>query len=253
MSEVTVVNQPSVPATTPAQLLQIAVEKNADMDQLQKMMELQIKWEENEARKAFYRAMTAFTAEVPVITKDSRVGFQSKGGSTNYNHASLGNIVRTIQPILGKHGLSFSWTPEQNDNREITIHCDVSHVDGYTKRVSLTGPRDDSGKKNSLQQINSTQTYLERYTLTAALGLATGEEDDDGRGSVALISHDQAEEIVKLMHEGGLDPAKFMAYLKSKGYESVGDIPADKFDSIIAVIERSAKNKAEAESGDSES
>jgi len=48
----------------------------------------------------------------------------------------------------------------------------------------MSGPPDDSGKKNPLQQIKSTVTYLKISTLEAACGLASTDAsaDDDGNG-----------------------------------------------------------------------
>ena len=40
-------------AVTPMQMLQIAVEQGADLDRLEKLMDMQERWEANEARKAF--------------------------------------------------------------------------------------------------------------------------------------------------------------------------------------------------------
>ena len=56
-------------------------------------------------------------------------------------------------------------------------------MQGHSESVTLSAPPDDSGKKNNIQQIASTVTYLERYTLLAATGTAVKEQDDDGSAS----------------------------------------------------------------------
>ena len=48
--------------------------------------------------------------------------------------------------------------------------------------IRETSP-DDSGGKNPIQSIGSTITYLERYTILALTGLATKEQDDDGKSA----------------------------------------------------------------------
>ena len=48
----------------------------------------------------------------------------------------------------------------------------------------MSAPADSSGSKNPVQQIGSTMTYLQRYTLIGALGLTTADKDDDGRQGV---------------------------------------------------------------------
>jgi hypothetical protein len=47
----------------------------------------------------------------------------------------------------------------------------------------MSAPPDASGGKNTIQQIASTVTYLQRYTLLAITGVATKGQDDDARGA----------------------------------------------------------------------
>jgi hypothetical protein len=146
-------------------------------------MDLQERYEAGKAKKAYVVAMTAFKQEAPaVLKKGDRVDFQTSKGRTAYNYANLGSIVQEITAVLGKHELSASWGTSQN-GLDVTVTCNITHVGGHRESVTLTGPVDDSGNKNRIQAVGSTVTYLQRYTLLAALGLATG-EDDDGRGGV---------------------------------------------------------------------
>lgn len=174
-------NEPRTVAEAPGKLLALALEKQADPEIIKKMMDLQERWEAGQARKAFVLAMTAFKQEAPsVLRKGDRVDFTSAKGRTTYNYANLGSIIQEITAILGKHELSASWNTSQAGNN-ITVACHLTHVAGHRESVTLTGPADDSGNKNHIQAIGSTVTYLQRYTLLAALGLATG-EDDNGQG-----------------------------------------------------------------------
>jgi hypothetical protein len=208
---------PGLPTTntTPAGLLQIAVERGADIEQLTRLMDLQERWEANEARKAFSAAMSAFRAKVPVIQKDKHVHFEARNGGskTDYWHATLAQITRTINPILAECGLTFSWSTEQ-DGGQITVHCDVTHVAGHTVRTTLTAGLETSGNKNPIQQMGSTVSYLQRYTLNAALGLSTDEEDDDGRRSggdePAIVTTAQAAELKALLQETNSDVPSFL-------------------------------------------
>ena len=52
---------------------------------------------------------------------------------------------------------------------------------GHSEETTLKAPPDTSGSKNSIQAIGSTVTYLERYTLLAATGMAAAGMDNDGR------------------------------------------------------------------------
>lgn len=167
---------------SPADMIRLAVGGGVDLDKLAKLLDLQEKWESNEARKAYHRAMSEFKANPIEILKDKKVGYESKtGGRVGYTHASLANVVRKVTKELSKYGLSASWRTAQNG--QISVTCKITHVMGHSEETTLSAPSDTSGSKNAIQAIGSTISYLERYTLLAALGLATADQDDDGRAT----------------------------------------------------------------------
>ncbi|MFX0135465.1 MAG: ERF family protein [Candidatus Hodarchaeota archaeon] len=173
-------NNNIVPYQSPGALLAIAIQKDFDIDRLSKLMDLQERWEKNEAKKAFVAAMTEFKKNPPQIIKDMHVEFQTTKGKTSYNHASLGNVVGAVTEALSQHQMSANWQTEQNQNA-VKVTCNITHVAGHTESISITAPPDTSGTKNTIQAIGSTITYLQRYTLLAICGLATNEFEDDGR------------------------------------------------------------------------
>lgn len=166
---------------TPASLLQKAIEQNLDLEKLEKLLELQRRWDEMRARQEYTKAMAAFKQNQPSILKDKKVDFKTKSGDRiRYNHASLGNITKITATELGKHGLSAAWKTEQG-KEGITVTCVITHSNGHFESTSLTATPDQTGKKNDIQAVGSTITYLQRYTLLAILGLATADQDNDGR------------------------------------------------------------------------
>ena len=173
---------PAEPASlNPLMLLDRAMERGADMEVLERLMDLQERHEAKEARRAFDRAIADAKAELPAITKDRVVDFTGNTGiRTHYRHESLAGIERAISPILGAHGLSYRFRAAQGEGGRITVTCIVAHRDGHSEETSLAASPDGSGNKNNHQAIASATTYLQRYTLKLALGLAAG-EDDDGR------------------------------------------------------------------------
>lgn len=142
------------------------------------MLDLQKDWEANEARKAYVQAMSEFKQNPPEILKRKEVAFSG----TQYMHATLGDVTQAIMQALAQHGISHRWDTVQSSG-QITVTCILTHKLGHSESTTLEGAPDDSGKKNRIQQMASTVTYLQRYTLLAATGLATKDmEDDDGRG-----------------------------------------------------------------------
>ena len=172
---------------TPVELLRIAVTQGADVDQLTKLMDLQDRWERRLAKRAYDAAMKAFKAESPRITKNHRVYFEAKDrskGTTDYRHATLDHVCDAVIGGLSKHGISHRWKVSQS-GEWITVTCILTHELGHAEETSLMGCPDQTGNKNSIQAVGSTVTYLQRYTLLAATGLATSDSDDDGRGAAA--------------------------------------------------------------------
>lgn len=168
-------------SATPAQLLQMAVQQGADLDRLERLMALQERWEANEARKAYTLAMAEFKKNPPQIIKNKEAGFvNGKGQRVEYTYANLGGVVRAIVGALAEHGISHAWRTDQLEGGLIEVTCTLTHALGHSESVSLRTARDDSGSKNNIQAVASAITYLERYTLLAATGLATDDQDDDG-------------------------------------------------------------------------
>lgn len=175
---------PSV-AMTPMAMLATAVANGAGLEMIERLMTLQERWQANQARLAFNAALAAARAEIPPIVKNRRVHFKGKDGKadTDYRHEDLAGIAEVVDPILGRHGLSYRFRTDAQVDRPVVVTCVLSHRDGHSEENSLVGPRDVSGNKNALQQIASAVTYLSRYTLKAALGLSVAEVDDDGQAA----------------------------------------------------------------------
>ena len=168
-------------ANQATRLIELAINQNADIDRLEKLMALQQRWDADNARKAFYAAMASFQSELPVIKKLKTASFATRnGGTMTYNYASLDDIAEQIKPFLAKHGLSYRFEQQFNQSG-CKVSCVVSHKEGHFVTCEMIGAPDSSGNKNSIQQIASTITYLRRYTLTGALGITTADEDIDGR------------------------------------------------------------------------
>lgn len=167
--------QPAAGAT-PADMVLYVMQKGGSIDQLEKFMELQRKWEADQARKAFVAAKAAFKAENIVVTKDKE-NLQYKS-----RYSSLGNLVNTVAPFLSKHGLSADWDVDQTEGLAVT--CILSHSLGHSERVTMKVPPDTAGAKNQIQQIKSAITYAKAVTFESVCGLAATDAnlDDDGHG-----------------------------------------------------------------------
>jgi hypothetical protein len=219
-------------------LIERAMQSDTSIERMTQLFELQIRWEENEAKKAYHQAVALFKSEAIDIIKNKRVSYRTDKGTTEYNHAELGQVVNTVSPFLSKYGLSHHWEYSQTDSK-IKVTCFLTHDKGYEKSTSLEAAADSSGGKNSIQAIGSTTSYLERYTFLAMTGLASREQDDDGKGAgkakeVDVITEGQAQDILSLIAEVKADVAKFCVYYH---VNAVTELPASKFAQAVKGLE----------------
>src|SRR4249920_500574 len=220
---------------TPMDMLNRAVDNNASMEVLERLMALQERYEANQARKAFDRAIAQAKAEITPVVRNA-VGHNAK------RYADFAAIARAVDPIITKFGLSYRFRTAQNER--ISVTCVLSHEAGHSEETTLSGPSDTSGNKNSIQAIGSTLTYLQRYSLVQALGLAAANDDDgnggkNGNGS-ATITDAQADEINKLLIE---TKSNLVLFLKRIKLESLTEIRADKFAEVMTLIRENAKRR----------
>jgi hypothetical protein len=149
--------------------------------------------------------------------------------------------------VLASFGLTYRFRTEQSDR--ISVTC-VLTGHGHEEENTLTGPADASGSKNAIQAIGSTLTYLQRYTLVQALGLAASDDDDGaaaGRGET--ITDEQALNLNDLIDAaieevGGQAPKVFRPNLfKFLKIESLDQLRAADYQKAIAAINSARPKK----------
>jgi hypothetical protein len=236
--EIEVISEEKKLATvTPMTLIERAQAANASIDQMQQLFDLQLRWEENEARKAYNRAFASFKAESVQIIKNITV---TDGPLKGKKYADLFAAVNAITPALSKHGLSHTWRLTRDEEKWLEVTCTIRHELGYSESVSMGGPPDTGGAKNAIQARASSKSYLERYTLLGITGLASCDQDNDGAGSgkkeptVELITENQVMDILGLIKEVKADEAALCTYFK---VADVANIPAEKFGKVVAMLE----------------
>ena len=159
---------PAPQAATPMEMIQHAVSNGGGVEMVSKLMDLQDRWQASQGRREFDQAIANAKSEIPVIQKNRQ--------AHNGKYADFAAYARVIDPILSRHGLSYRFRTDQQGGIRVT--CILSHSAGHFEESTLIGPEDKSGNKNAIQAIGSTLTYLQRYTLIQALGLAASDDDD---------------------------------------------------------------------------
>jgi ERF superfamily len=199
---------PSAPSGAPDPYLGI-IERAArdpaiDIAKLEGLMQLRERMEDRRAKQAFDNAIAAAKGEIPPIVKNRAVDFTNKAGTrTNYRYEDFAGVASAVDPVLARHGLSYRFRTEQTGAR-LRVTCRISHADGYGEETTLEASNDDSGNKNAIQAVGSAATYLQRYTLKLALGLAASNDDDAqsaGGADSGFIDTDQLVQMQDLLKE----------------------------------------------------
>ena len=174
-TEALAVIKPEPPSTV--MLLQTAIQQGASVEALEKLVDLHERLKANEAKAAYFVALTDFQAECPVVPKRKTAG----QGSFTYRYAPLEDIVKAVSPLLRKHGLSYRFdTQFFADPPAQLVTCTVYHVQGHSESSEFRTPVDTGARMNDMQKSASAQTYAKRYAFCNALGILTGDDDDDG-------------------------------------------------------------------------
>lgn len=226
---------PSQPQT-PLAIIDAAVQKDIDPASLEKLMELQERWDMKQAKTAYNQAMVAFQSSVPTIHK----GRVNEGTRSKY--ASFDDIMRIIRPELQRHGLAVTFSQTETPDT-ITITCRVMHRDGHSEESPFSLPKDDPIKSNSGKRVTnlaqaqgSANSYAKRYCLCNALNLVTGDQDDDAAAAsmpLETVTEDQAAELRALIEESGADEASFLEWAR---VSSLADVPKVRFGKAAKIL-----------------
>ena len=135
--------------------------------------------------------------------------FKGKKGY-GYSYAPLDVILKENRPLMAKYGLSHIQSQEF-DGTIVTVITRLIHESGEWIQTKAQSPYAELKGMNGYQSIGSGITYLRRYSLSAALGIAS-DEDEDAHGEqeeYKACNNTQIEMINKLITEKSVDIEKF--------------------------------------------
>lgn len=214
----------------------IAMDPQSDLSKLERMLEMKEKVDAQHAKAAFDAAFSRASAEFPEIPLRG----ENKHQKTRY--ALLKDILSGVRPILSKHGLALSFATEVDD-AFVTVTAELSHEGGHSKRNSIPLPRDTGAGRNAVQAVGSSQTYGQRYTAQAILGLSLGEDTEDdgaGAGSATSITEDQFAALRDLVEKAEADEGKLLAFFK---IDHLGELQASRYGEADAMLRKKIKQK----------
>ncbi|QZT33680.1 ERF family protein [Caldalkalibacillus thermarum TA2.A1] len=124
------------------------------------------------------KALAAFQAEV-ANPKNTAINEFANG----HRYAPLGEILATVRPILGKHGLAVVQDAKIEGNT-VVVTTTLFHESGeWLESEPLVLPAAGKGGVTA-QTIGAAITYGRRYQLSTLLGISS--EDDDDANSISV-------------------------------------------------------------------
>jgi len=222
-----------------AMIERVAMHPDADIDKMERLLQMRLDMEDRTAERAFNKAIVAAQLEMPKIGKNAR------NNQTNSDYETLDDLIDQIKPIYGKHGFapSFGTFIATQDGYD-GITCILSHEDGHSREYKSEIPRSGLGIKGNRMMtethgFGSTSTYGRRYMHKMIWNLSTG-EDNDGNQQYALISADQFIELRNLIEKSG---TPVTTVLKAYGADTLEQFPLSKLESAMKRLNLTIKEK----------
>jgi len=168
-------------------LLQIALQNNAGVEVLERIMALQERWDERQARKAYIQSMADFQSKCPII-KRKKEGGKTKTGEVAYKYAPIEDMVEQTKELIAECGFSyFLNTPVYIQKEGISgleVQMTISHIMGHSEVFTQFMPFvTKTGVMSDPQVYGATQSYAKRYVFANGFGIMTGEDDTDAMGN----------------------------------------------------------------------
>jgi hypothetical protein len=169
----------------PSQLIMAALDRGVSPDALEKLVSLQERMEDRNARKEFARALAKFKAECPVITKSRHVAVEGRSASYGFDFAPLEEALPIMEPYLEANGFTVKWDRIADGKGMLTSVCTLRHVSGHSDTSSFTLPTESSNPGMSLQhKYAGAATFADRKSLFAVLGIVAEKESAAARREV---------------------------------------------------------------------
>jgi len=160
-------------------IAKVVSDPNCDVDKMDKIISLQERMFDKNAQISFSKAMVACQSDMPMVVATAQ------NNHTNSTYVKYEHLIAQTKAIIIKHGFALSFGEEVCSKKDnITVSCDVVHLDGYSKKYESTLPIDSAGiggkvNKTGIHATASAYTYAKRYLFTMIFNIAVADHDDD--------------------------------------------------------------------------
>lgn len=171
-------------------LIEVAVEKGAGIDTVERLVALQERMMAWQAQIEFRQALNRVQSKIKRIAPDL------ENPQTRSKYASYAAIDRIVRPIYSEDGFSLSFTerdcPKPDHIRLVCFVDRGAHTREYWKDM----PADGKGAKGNdvmskTHAAGAADSYAKRYIVKNIFNISIGEDDNDGNdgGLANLLEH----------------------------------------------------------------
>ena len=162
-------------------LLTLVVTEKMPMETLERILAMRKELKAEYAKEQFDIAMSYFQAHCPVIEKVKAGGKTKDAKDPAYYYAPLDHILHSVQDLLEKTGLSYTFDARKEGLRVI-VTCFAKHKSGHERPTIIDVPMGTGTNIMSAPQVEmATMTFAKRYAFCNAFGIVTGGEDSDAQ------------------------------------------------------------------------
>jgi hypothetical protein len=177
---------------TPMTLIAQAIQNNIPVETMEKLMDLQDRWEAKQAKKAYDESMANFQAECPIIKKSKQA--KDNSGKVLYKFAPIEDIDAQTKDLRNKHGFSHSFKTLTAADK-ITAICIVKHISGHSEESDFEVPSTGGTSiMSGPQKAAAALTFAKRYAFCNSFGIMTSDEDNDAKKEAKDIATDKVEQ-----------------------------------------------------------
>lgn len=188
-------------------------------------------------------AMAEAHGELGNPKKSKNAKIATKAGSTfTYEYADLAQGLHVIRKAFSKVGITFFQIP-MVERDWIILRTRIVHSDQW-----IEGEMPVARIGTNPQEIGSAMTYAKKQALFAMAGICGADDDDDGDAAgSAVITHDQAEELLTAISQAGVSLPKVLSFF---GIGDMRELPASKGESAHKMIAEVKAARAARAAGD---
>ena len=223
----------------------LATNPDADVEKIQRIMDMQEHAFDRDAKQAFNAAMVRAQRDMPIVPKDK------DNQQTHSKYSAYETILEYTKPIYTREGFSILYheghgTPDHPlKDHHIRMIAEVMHERGHTKTVTADIPLDDAGmqgtkNKTLVHATGSSIMYGRNYMLRMIFNIPTGDENDGNGAGTQFIDDKQLSAITDYIDNLHINEPAFCKFMKVK---EVKDIKATDYNKALSFFKQKEKAK----------